>query len=134
MTWSSISTRRDGQARAAQVFGHLEADEAAAHHDGALQMRLRDERADAVGVLDGPERLHARGVDAGDRRAHGRGAGGEHERVVGKGIFLARLERLTATVLAARSMETASLRTRTSTRNFFFMASGVCSSSAGARG
>lgn len=60
----------------AEVLGHLEADEARAHHGDAPRPLALDEVGDAVGVLDGAQREHALAVLAGQPR-HDRARAGE---------------------------------------------------------
>lgn len=58
----------------AEVLGHLEADEARAHHGDAPRPLALDEVGDAVGVLDGAQREQALAVLAGQPR-HDRARG-----------------------------------------------------------
>ena len=74
-----------------QVFGHLEADEPAADHDGRFDLLLIDHGAEQVGVRDGPEGVDPRGVDARDRGPQGRRTGRENQFVVAFRVIFVRI-------------------------------------------
>ena len=74
---------RDGHAGVVQVFGHLQPDEARAHHHGTAHALLREVSLDAVGVVHIAQGEDALLADALEGRTHGRGAGREEQLVVG---------------------------------------------------
>lgn len=76
----------------AEVLGHLEADEARAHHGDAPRPLALDEVGDAVGVLDGAQREQALAVLAGQPRHDRARAGGEDELVVALDVLAAIIE------------------------------------------
>ena len=85
---------RDLEPGVTQVFGHLQADEAAADHRGGPDVFALHQLPDLVGVGHGPEGADARAVDAGDAGTQRRGAGGDHELVIAFLIFFAGLQLL----------------------------------------
>ncbi|MPM32384.1 hypothetical protein SDC9_78946 [bioreactor metagenome] len=70
------------QPRVAEVFRHLEPDEAAADHRRRPDLLFHDERADAVGVGHRPEGLDPGRIDSGDRGTQRRGAGGNNQGII----------------------------------------------------
>ena len=74
-----------GRARGVQVFGHLQADETAAHHDGVPHRAAVHPGLDAVGVGHVAQRKHTRQVGPRQGRPHGRGPRRQQQFVVALG-------------------------------------------------
>ena len=74
--------QRDGDAAAAEVFGHFQADVAAADHHRASDAAVVDPGVDAINVVHVSHGEDSGQVDAGQRRPQRLGPGGEHQGVV----------------------------------------------------
>ena len=82
---------RDGKPARAKILRHLDADEAAAHDDGAPRLRIPvRQTAQSLGIRHTPKREDARAFDARNRRAQGFCSGRQEKRVVRLFIRLAR--------------------------------------------
>ena len=104
ITCGIASTTVTPKSRMLELFGHFEADVAAADHDGAAGFAILDPCHDLFHVGNVAHGKMARTVNAGNRRFERRRAGGKNQRIVRLLVFAAGRKIAHIDDCAARSM------------------------------